>query len=413
MHTSFDQETNRSHSLSVKWNRDAIKSHCGNADAKPFWVADMDFKVAPQIQQAATIAAGEGIYGYPHFDGVKEAFCTFASKRHGYPFKAEMTVTFPGVLVSVSMLMQLLTKAGEGVIVPLPAYRPFLDITRDLGRTLLPWPMQYDEKAHRFSLDWNTFDQLASQARMVLFCSPQNPSGDVFSADELHLLASKAETHHLAVVCDEIHADLSYTKHTSMVSIADHHNIPCAVCMAPSKTFNVAGEHFSVVVTKDATLKNQLETLKKQNRIEETSFFSTTVAIASYRYGYEWLMELLPYLKENANLIERYLQEHCPLLSFVKPNASFIGLIDCNKALPLIEADASANPDLYNPRQSPDGGLASRFFGIRAGVCCNDGTWFGSDAYKGFVRFNYGASRKNVMTAITKMADAVNLLAKS
>ena len=380
MESQFDQVVDRADTLSVKWNKDAIKQYCANPDAEPFWVADMDFRAAKEIQDAALSAAKSGIYGYPHFDGVKEAFCDFANRRHGTRFTPGEVVTFPGVLVSISMLMQLLTREDDGVIVPLPAYKPFMDITRNLNRK-------------------------------VVFCSPQNPTGDVFGRDELEKLARKAAEHHLAVVSDEIHADLSYAKHLSMAEVAKDFPIQCAVCMAPSKTFNVAGEHFSVVVTRDEELRNRLEAMKEQNRIGETSFFSTTVALAAYRHGYDWLMELIPYLEGNAALIESYLSDHCPGLAFVKPNASFVGLIDCSQVLPLLQEDEKAHPELYDPKLSPMGGTASRFFGIRARVCCNDGTWFGGgDAYRGFVRFNYGVRRASVLEAIRRMAEAVNQL---
>lgn len=414
MESQFDQVVDRTHTLSVKWNRDAIKTFCANPDAEPFWVADMDFRAATEISDAALVAAKSGIYGYPHFDGVKEAFCDFANRRHGTHLTPQEVVTFPGVLVSVSMMMRLLTREGDGVIVPLPAYKPFMDITQNLNRKLVPWPMRYDPHSHRFSLDWENFDTLADQAKLLVFCSPQNPSGDVFGREELEKLACKAGEHHLAVISDEIHADLSYTKHISMVEVAENHSFPCAVCMAPSKTFNVAGEHFSVVVTHDEELRNRMEVMKEQNRISETSFFSTTIALAAYRHGYDWLMELIPYLEGNAALIESYFSEHCPELVFVRPNASFVGLVDCSQALPLMQKDEKEHPDLYDPKLSPMGGTASRFFGIRAQVCCNDGTWFGGgDAYRGFVRFNYGVRRASVLEAIRRMADAVNRLKRS
>lgn len=291
MESQFDQVVDRADTLSVKWNKDAIKQYCANPDAEPFWVADMDFRAAKEIQDAALSAAKSGIYGYPHFDGVKEAFCDFANRRHGTRFTPGEVVTFPGVLVSISMLMQLLTSEDDGVIVPLPAYKPFMDITRNLNRKLIPWPMRYNPQNHRFALDWESFDTLAGKAKLVVFCSPQNPTGDVFGRDELEKLARKAAEHHLAVISDEIHADLSYAKHLSMAEVAKDFPIQCAVCMAPSKTFNVAGEHFSVVVTRDEELRNRMEAMKEQNRIGETSFFSTTVALAAYRHGYDWLME--------------------------------------------------------------------------------------------------------------------------
>jgi hypothetical protein len=114
----------------------------------------------------------------------------------------------------------------------------------------------------------------------------------------------------------------------------------------------------------------------------ETSFFSTTAAIAAYSYGYPWLMELITYLKGNCNLIDQFCKERIPGMTFIRPEASFIGFIDCSGILPLGGEDAKSNPTLYDPTFSPAGGVLSRFFGQRASVAVNDGTWFGGDSYR-------------------------------
>lgn len=406
----FDQAVNRKGTLSVKWNEDAIASIAGNRNAEPFWVADMDFRVAPEIQQEMVKAAESGTYGYPHFDGNRETFCAWAQRRHGWTVPQEEVVICQGMLTSIAMMVETLTQPGDGVIVPMPAYQPFIRIVKNLERTLVGWPLTYDSPTHRFSLDWEALDLLCQNAKMIIFCNPQNPSGVDFPEADLQRLCEIAQKHHTMIICDEIHADLAFGHHVPLLEVADNYDVRAVTCMAPSKTFNIAGEHFSVVVTHDEMIRKTLRRRMSQLFSGETSFFSTTAAIAAYRSGYPWLMELIPYLEGNCDTIESYFRQHLPSLTFIRPQASFIGFIDCAPILPMVEQDAMANPDLYDPEKSPAGGLLSRFFGQRASVAVNDGTWFGGNSYRQFVRFNYGVRRENIIGALKRMERAVKAL---
>lgn len=413
MHENFDLVVNRKGTLSVKWNRDAIASICGNPDAEPFWVADMDFTVAQAIKDAVVEAAETGVYGYPHFDGNKEAFCSWAKERHDWNVSPDHVVICQGVLSSIALLTEQLTAKGDGIIVPMPAYQPFIRIVQGLERNLVRWPLLYDKETHTFSADWDSFAKLCETNKLVLFCNPHNPSGIEFGADDLTRLCTIAKEHGTVIICDEIHADLAFGKHIPLPLIASQCGAKAITCMAPSKTFNIAGEHFSVVVTEDKEIREGLEKRKAQLFCGETSYFSTTAAITAYKNGFSWLMELLPYLQENISFIDTYFKEQVPELVFIKPHASFIGFIDCAGILPLVEADAKAHPELYDPKESPAGGIMSRFFGQRASVAVNDGTWFGGEEYRQFVRFNYGVRKENIVHAMERIKLAVNFLKNS
>ncbi|MFA6844919.1 MAG: aminotransferase class I/II-fold pyridoxal phosphate-dependent enzyme [Sphaerochaetaceae bacterium] len=410
MNYNFDAKIDRKGTLSVKWNEKAIASICGNPDAEPFWVADMDFTASPEIQREVTKAAQKGIYGYPHFDGNREVFCSWAKLRHNWEVEPSEVIICQGLLTSLAMLTETLTNEGEGVIIPMPAYQPFVRIVNNLKRKLVRWPLLFSETTHTFSLDWETFEKLCENTKLLIFCSPHNPTGLEFSIEELTKLCLIAKKHEVTILCDEIHGDLSFGTHTPLLSIARKTGTRCATCMAPSKTFNIAGEHFSVVVTDDIPIKEALCGRMSQLFVSETSFFSTTAAITAYKEGFPWLMQLLPYLKGNIDLIDSYFKAHIPSLTFIRPDASFIGLIDCQGILPKVERDAVMNPELYDSRLSPNGGLLSRFFGQRAKVAVNDGTWFGGDEYRQFVRFNYGVRRENIKVALQRIEMAVSNL---
>ncbi len=410
MQSFFDRPIDRRSSLSVKWNKQAIKSQCGNPEAEPFWVADMDYQVADAIADQARQLSEHAIYGYPMATGQRELFCNWAEKRHQMHINTADVVICQGVLSSIAVLVEQLTAENDGVIVVYPAYQPFARIVNNLGRTLLSWPLLYDAETHRFGIDWKTYEDLCAKAKVLLFCNPHNPSGLAFTPEELEKLARIAKEHNVVIISDEIHADLSFGPHTSLHQIAKKTGCRTVVCMAPSKTFNIAGEHYSATLFSDQELRIQFKKRLEQLFIVETSTFATTLAMAAYREGLPWLNELIAYLKGNRDLIETTLKRELPSLVFIPPKASFIGLFDCSKVLDLVREDAKANPQLYDPSLSPQGGLLSRFFGQRAQVACNDGTWFGGPAYEQFVRFNYGTQRDAVERALSRMIKAVRWL---
>lgn len=410
MQYDFDTVVDRSTSLSVKWNKAVIKSVCGNPEAEPFWVADMDFPVAPEVAQAARALAEHAIFGYPHTDKQRQVFCSWAEQRHQLKITEREVVVSQGVLNSIAVLVEQLSTPGEGIIVPTPAYQPFIRIVKNLDRNLLTWPLLYDALRHRFSLDWDRLEELAEKAKLLIFCSPHNPSGLVFDHETLTRLCLVAKAHNLIILCDEIHADLSFTDHVCLHTVAKEVGATSITCMAPSKTFNIAGEHYSVTLFSEEAMRTQFTHRLSQLFITDTSTFATTLALASYEKGLPWLQALLSYLQKNASLVEGFLAKRIPQLVFIKPEASFIGLVDCSLIMDLVEEDRKAHPELYDEQKSPGGGLLSRFFGQRAGLAFNDGTWFGGDAYRHFIRLNYGTPTSNVERALTKMEEAVNFL---
>lgn len=403
----FSQEVNRKGTLSVKWSPQAIRSIAATEEAEPFWVADMDFLAPPEVVATTVATAQSGVYGYPYVENKEQVFCSWAEKRHNWKIKEKDVVICPGMLTSIALLTEMLTKEGDGVIVPFPAYQPFVRIVRNLGRNLIAWPLAYDEKAHQFSLDWDAFEGLCKQAKLLIFCSPHNPSGLVFTESELKKVAFIANKHQVAIISDEIHADLSFHAHHPLLPIATEAGCTAVTCMAPSKTFNIAGEHFSVSLFSDDKLRLAFKRRLEQLFLDGNSFFSTTIALKAYETGEPWLRELLGYLQGNIAFMEDFFKERLPELAFIKPEASFIAFLDCSAIVGLVEKDALANPELYDAKKSPNGGLLSRFFGLRAEVALNDGTWFGGDAYRGFVRFNYGTRRESIASALERMEKAI------
>lgn len=402
----------RSASLSAKWNRELITLFCNNGDATPHWVADMDFPAPKAVSEALAAQAEHGVLGYPSFPSVTQTFCDWAALRHQWRVDPAMVVSAPGMLASIAVLIELYTDEGDGILLPMPAYKPFMVMIRNLGRRIVKWPMRYDANRGRFFIDPETLPAMSAKQRVpvLLFCSPHNPAGRVFSEKELDLVGAIAAERQMMVISDEIHADLAFegTRHIPFDPIARRHGIACATCMAPSKTFNIAGEHFSVVMCSDKQMRNKLAQRLRALNIGP-DLLATVTAVAAYQGGKPWLDTIRAHLAEQASRIEHRLEASGTGLRFVTPEASFIGLIDCSSIMKLVENDAAAHPELYDPAASAEGGLLSRFFGQRAGIAMNDGSWFGS-SYCNFVRFNFGTTFQAVDKAIDAMIAAIKRL---
>ncbi len=410
----FDTPVNRRGTISVKWAEDAIQSICGNPDADPFWVADMDLRSPEEVKAALAEAAGLGVYGYPHFTDTADLFVEWARKRHDWAVDPKQVSVCQGLLGSIALLTEILTKETDGIIIPVPAYQPFLRLVKNYNRKLAPWHLAYDSKAAKFSLNFAELETLCADPTntLLVFCSPHNPAGIVWDKETLYKLAEIAAKHGVTVISDEIHSDLAFEgeRHVPFNIVAREAGCKAVTCMAPSKTFNIAGEHFSITIFNDQKLKKTFEQRQSQLFATEPSLLSGTAARAGYAHGYDWLMQLRKYLKDNVCFIDAFCKERIPEIKVVMPHASFICFLDCENLLPLVETDAAKNPDLYDPEKSPAGGLMSRFFGMRAGIAVNDGTWFGGDDYRRFVRFNYGTSRSVIEAALIKIEAAVKAL---
>ena len=261
----------------------------------------------------------------------------------------------------------------------------------------------------RFFLDREKFAKDAENADMIIFCSPQNPSGIVFTEEELRFVLETAKKHDITVISDEIHSDLVHpnAKHIPMGLVNERVGAKCITLFAPSKTFNIAGEHIAFAVFSHSEMETAFREAESALWLDEPGITGGELAYAAYTKGGEYNKALCRYLGETAEAMRKYLADNCPGLKMANGDASFVTFIDCSEYYQRIEAEVLGHPDRYQGGEG--GGILSRFFGVNAGVAMNDGTWFGSDWY-GFVRFNYGTSRGRVMKALERIVRAVKSL---
>jgi cysteine-S-conjugate beta-lyase len=392
---NFDENNDRKHSDSVKWNASIIAVLGGNRDAEPFWVADMEFSPPPAVTEALKIRVSHPVLGYPvPPKQLIPTFCSWLMKRHNWGVPKQHVTFTPGLLTGIAAAIRVLSKKGEGIIVQTPAYNPFFTIIEKSGRTAVRNPLI--QQKNTFLIDFQDLEKsLANPANTILLlCSPHNPAGRVWTETELLTITALCKKYQVAVIADEIHADLTYPEiiHTPFSSIAG--STASITFMAPSKTFNIAGEKIAFSIIPDPAFRSRYQSFLESMSLSHPSIFAPIAAIAAYEEGYPWLIELLAYLQKNLELVDAFFKKYIPEMVLIIPEASFIAFIDCKKLMPIL------------PESTP-----VKFFSKEADVLFHDGNWFGPEG-KNFVRINFGTQRAALLSALERVRDAVDKLRK-
>ena len=408
MEYDFDNIVNRRGTDSVKWNEDVIESICSNRHADAFWVADMDFETAPSIKETAKKVADLALFGYPMENPITSIFSSWCEKRHDWKIDESKTAFVSGLLHGIALAIDLFTKEGDKLLIPSPTYRPFMEISKDNDRIMLDLPLRKRGDG-TFYLDRKDFKASLNEAALVLFCSPHNPSGLVFSHDDLIFILTEAKKQNKIVISDEIHADLTHpsVQHIPMGKANEEIGADVITFMAPSKTFNLAGEHAGFAIFSNKEMLDKFKRKQKALRVTAPGYTIKQLMSTAYTDCLEYNQELCSYLEKTVREMRRYLEKECPELRLANAEASFVTFLDCSAVYEKIEKKVLNDPEHYPI--AAGGGILSTFFGIDAGVCMNDGTWFGS-GYKKYVRINYGTSRALTMDALKRIIKAVKAL---
>jgi cystathionine beta-lyase len=385
MGSEFDRIIPRSGTASLKY--DGRKNFFGTNDVLPLWVADMDFAVPAAVQDALMARAAHPVYGYTVYpDSIYEAQINWLYKRHGWKVEREWIVMCPGVVPSLHAAIMALSQPDDQVIVQPPVYSPFLAAPRIVGRKLITNPLKFEDGHYHFDLEH--FERCAADgARLLLLCSPHNPVGRVWQADELQALLDICERHGVTVVSDEIHADLVYPgqHHTPLATLGDG-GVKIITALAPSKTFNIPGLALSALIVPNEEDRAAIAKAFATLHVGAAHPFSIAAFEAAYRDGAPWLDELLVYLAATCRFVREFLQRHLPLIKLVEPEGTYLLWLDC-RAMGL------------------DDNQLKQFFVRQAGVGLSPGIAFGEQS-SGFMRMNIAAPRSVIAEALEKIARA-------
>lgn len=393
----FDVELSRAGSASLKY--EARQALFGRADVLPLWVADMDFAAPPAVTLALQARAQHAIYGYTQYpDSMYDALIAWLQRRHGWQVQREWIVMCPGVVPSLYATIQALTQPHDPlrndampkdtVIIQPPVYFPFFSAVQDTGRRLLENPLKL--VGRDYHIDFDHFEACAAQASMLLFCSPHNPVGRVWTARELNTLHQIARQYDLTIVADEVHADLVYPNHPHQVlaKLCDDSSIITAV--APSKTFNIAGLNLSALIIPNAEQRAAVNQVFSRFHISASNPFSIAAFEAAYNGGGDWLDALLLYLNQTRLWVADYMAQHLPQLPLITAEGTYLLWLDC-RALGMSDA------------------ALKQFFVQQAGVGLSPGLQFGAQG-SGFMRMNIAAPRAVIQRALERIRLALAAL---
>lgn len=388
MKYDFAKSINRRGTNSYKW--DNLEDLFGEKDILPLWVADMDFSSPPAVVEAVVKRAAQGIYGYTVYDeGYTDSIRDWFQKRFNWDVKHEYLSYCPGVVTALSIAVECFTQRGDRIIIQPPVYYPFYEVISENGRIFVKNPLEYRNDA--YFINYGHLEQLMQEgAKMLLLCSPHNPGGRVWTREELVRLGNLCLKYKVLVVSDEIHCDLTFPgfPHIPFASISAEMAANSIVCLAPSKTFNIPGIQASFTVIPDSAKKALFDQKLNALNLTMPNFFIPAAVKACYRYGEEWLAEVMQYIQENKDYAIKYLSKNIPQLQTMPPQATYLLWVDC-KELGLAVEDLKEL--MYK----------------KAGVAFSEGSVFGEEGV-GFIRINLACTRETLKEALSKFARAIN-----
>ncbi|MFA8432947.1 MAG: MalY/PatB family protein [Marinifilaceae bacterium] len=388
MKYNFDEINDRKNTHCVKYDR--LEENFGSPDLLPLWVADMDFKTPECIVKAIQKRASHEIYGYTFRDtGCNRAIKNWLLQKHGWKIEEEWLSSSPGVVTALSISVMAFTNPGDRIAVQPPVYFPFFQVIKDNDRELIHNPLIREGNSYR--MDFDHLEQLAQEGlKMLILCSPHNPVGRVWSHEELNRLAEICTKYDILVLADEIHSDLVFEeyKHIPFASISEDMAQRTITCIAPSKTFNVAGLASSAIIIPNKNLKLKYNQLLHNLHLNLGNLFGHEAMRAGYQEGGPWLKELMEYLKGNVELVRNFLKENLPNVKLIEPESTYLLWLDFNA----LEMDTDTLQDLMLTEGK---------------VALNKGTTFGPGG-EGFLRMNIACPRSIVQEALERIKKALD-----
>lgn len=384
---SFDDIIDRRNTRSAKW--DAMEKLYGVSpdDGLAMWVADMDFRSPDCILKAAQDLTDHGVFGYrSDYDDYKSAIVWWMQNRHSWTVKPEEIFTTYGLVNAVGMCLQTYTQPNDEVVLFTPVYHAFAKVIKNAGRRVKECELV--QKDGVYHMDFDAYDaQMTGSETMLILCSPHNPSGRLWTEQELQDLAAFAKRHNLLIVSDEIHHDIVFPGHT-------HHPMPLAApdCVdrlimltAPSKTFNIAGNHDGNVIIRDEKLRAKFNATMLALGVSSTLYGTAMTAAAYSPEGAAWVDEMRAYIAENARIFDAGVNA-LPGLKSMPMQSTYLAWVDFSgTGMPMSEV-------LDRVRK-------------QAKIAPNDGPTFGTGG-EPFLRFNLGAPRANVEKAVSRLKSA-------
>ncbi len=378
MKYDFDEIIERRGTGCVKWDE-------SEEGVIPLWVADMDFAVAPAIQETVRQRAQHPIYAYTLVGNeYYDAIISWFQRRHGWTIAREHILYTTGVVPAISCTLQALAMAGEKVVILSPDYNCFFSSIRNSGCEVSECVLQFSRNNNRFEIDWDDFEERCADEKATIFllCNPHNPTGRVWHRDELQLMSDICRRHHVTIVSDEIHCELIMPGNTfvPMATVDDD----AIILNSSSKSFNTAGLQIANIICTDSEKRRRIERAININEVCDVNPFAPLALIAAYNDSEAWVDELNQYLWGNYTALCDFVTQHIPSWTVMPLEGTYLVWVkikDCNDI-------ATYSKDILE----------------KAKVWVNPGTMYGPQSGEGYLRINIACPRSLLLEALSHIA---------
>lgn len=384
----FDEIVDRSCSDAMKYC--GMDATFGRHDILPLWIADMDFKVCPEISHALRQRINHPIYGYA---AVSPTFYRSITEwircRHGFEVGEHEVSFIAGVVKGIGYAINYFTQRGDKILIQPPVYHPFRAAIEGNGRQVVTNPLRFVDGRYEMDMEDLKHKVATEKPKMMILCNPHNPIGIPWTKETLAQVAEICADNGVIVVSDEIHSDLALKghRHTPFLSVSDKARQVGIMYGAPSKSFNIPGLVSSWCVVKNDQLRKNYFSWLTVNDFNSPTFFAMTGTEAAYAHGEEWLSEALDYIADNIDYMIKEIPEVSGnRLKVVRPEASFLIWVDCRGM-------GMEHKEICD------------FFINRAGLGLNSGEMFGEEG-SGFMRLNVATPRATLARALRQLNEA-------
>ena len=378
MNYNFDEIIERRGTGCVKWDEAA-------EGIIPMWVADMDFAVAPAIQEAIRRRAEHPVFAYTLVgDEYYEAIISWFQRRHNWTVAREHIIYTTGVIPAMSCAIKALTMPGEKVVILSPDYNCFFSSIRNNGCEVSESVLQFNSETHRFEVDWEDFEARCADEKTTVFllCNPHNPTGRVWKREELQRMSDICHKHHVRIVSDEIHCELIMPGHTFCpMGTVDTDAI---VLNSSSKSFNAAGLQIANIICSDRETRRRIDRAININEVCDVNPFAPLALMAAYNESEQWLDELNEYIWGNYTTLCDYVAEHIPTWKVMPMEGTYLAWV---------KIEGCDSVATYCEQLTE-----------KAKVWLNPGTMYGEESGKGYIRINLACPRSVLLEALTRIA---------
>jgi cystathionine beta-lyase len=387
MKYDFDTPIDRRGTASIKW--DFSKRFAGLEHLIPLWVADMDFPACTEVIEALKHRADHGVFGYTlEPESYFQAVIDWLKQRHGWEVRRGWMLSAPGVVPSLNLALLAYSQPGDRVIIQPPVYFPFKESIVNNGRGVAENPLILN--GDRYTMNFDQLEELIDRrTRLLILCSPHNPVARVWLKEELERLAEICLRHNIIILSDEIHHDLILegNRHIPTASLSREAESITVTFTSATKTFNLAGLGCSLVIASDKQLRDRYHSTQTRVWSGIANALSAVATETAYRYGENWLKQVLEYVQGNFDFLVSYLAERLPEARVFPLEGTYLVWVDL-RSLDLSDEE-----------------LKQRIL-KEARVWLDDGPMFGTGG-EGFQRINLACPRSTLNTALVAMVQAL------